>query len=321
MSARFAARRRLRLPTVAGLRWRARNAAEKASFGQRELRETLRTMMLSDPEGRTQVAAVVVGRNDGYIPNFFECLYTTIRLNAIRAQLSEVIFVEWAPPPGTPLLAPQLTQRLPFVIAYVVPEEVQTRSWGENSGRFLEYHAKNVGIRRASAPWVAVTNADILFGGDTARVLRRLPADERSVGLAQRYDVPWQPGGRGRGAVSRLRFERAIPFHEYGTGDFAVAHRDLWWGAGGYDEGIPALRAGCDVRGVAQLESHGGIRRRVGCVLHVRHDTSITERVSQGESYDAADRRGLPYQNPDSWGLAECATEEIAPRVHKLAAR
>jgi hypothetical protein len=266
------------------------------------------------------VTAVVVGRNDGYIPDFFKCLYTTIRLNTIRANLREVIFVEWSPPSDTPLLSLELCLRLPFVTAYVVPDEVQRVSRADADGSFLEYHAKNVGIRRTRTPWVVVTNADILFGGDTARDLRKLAANPRSVGLAQRYDVPWQPGDTGSGTTRRFRFERAIPFHDYGTGDFVLAHRDLWWRARGYDEGIPELRAGCDVRGVGQLEAHGGLMRRVGCVLHVRHDTSITERTSRGETYEAADRRGLPYQNPDSWGLANCATEEIGPRVHRLKA-
>jgi hypothetical protein len=284
------------------------------------LRTTMaRTDTTSNHRRPAAVGAVVVGRNDGYIPGFFECLYTTIRLNAIRARLSEVVFVEWAPPPDAPLLAPELTKRVPFVTAYVAPEEIQTRFGCDGNAVFLEYHAKNVGIRRATTAWVVVTNADILFGGDTARVLRNLPANSRNVGLAQRFDVPWEPGSR-LGGLSRLRFERAIPFHEYGTGDFVLAHRDLWWRARGYDEGIPKLRAGCDVRGVGQLEAHGGLRRRVGCVLHVQHDTSITERTSRGETYEAADRHGLPYWNPDSWGLADCATEEIAPRVHRLKA-
>jgi hypothetical protein len=324
MMASIPLRTRLRFPSREGLRWRAGNAAEKVSFGQRELRETLRAMVF--PNGsvpllrrRAPLTAVVVGRNDGYIPNFFECLYTTIRLNAARTGLSEVIFVEWAPPPDAPLLAPELCPRLPFVTAYVVPEEVKKSVWGKEDG-FLEYHAKNVGIRRATMPWVVVTNADILFGGDTARGLRHLPADPRSIGLAQRYDVPWEPGGSRLGTLNRLRFERAIPFHEYGTGDFGLAHRDLWWQAGGYDEGIPELRAGCDVRGVAQLEAQGGIRNRVGRVLHVQHERSITERVSRGETYEAADRRGLPYRNPESWGLADCASEEVFPRVHRLEA-
>jgi hypothetical protein len=202
----------LRVPSREGIRWRTSQAAEAIAFAYREARETLRTML---PGRRTggrrnghEISAVVVGRNDGYIPDFLECLSGTVRLNAIRGCLREVIFVEWAPPTDAPLLAPELCDRFPFLRSFVVPEEIQRAKWNSTGDGFLEYHAKNVGIRRATSPWVIVTNADILFGGDTSRFLRRLKSHPIRVGIAKRYDVSWRVGESR--LAGRVRYHRAI---------------------------------------------------------------------------------------------------------------
>src|SRR5881394_2331675 len=62
----------------------------------------------------TKVAAVIVGRNDDYMPDFAQRLHATVAWN-IRHLVNEVIFVEWNPPADRPLLASRLTSEFPAV--------------------------------------------------------------------------------------------------------------------------------------------------------------------------------------------------------------
>ena len=61
---------------------------------------------------RVVIEAIILGRNDNYEPQWTEKLFAAIAYN--RAMLTRegyefrVAFVEWNPPPDTPLLAPML---------------------------------------------------------------------------------------------------------------------------------------------------------------------------------------------------------------------
>jgi hypothetical protein len=59
---------------------------------------------------RLKVAAVMVGRNDDYMPDFNHRLQATIAWN-IQHLIDEVIFIEWNPPAERQLLAHGLTEK------------------------------------------------------------------------------------------------------------------------------------------------------------------------------------------------------------------
>lgn len=260
---------------------------------------------------------MIVGRNDDYMQDFVSRLETTITWNN-RHLADEVIFVEWNPPADRPLLAPTLTRRFESLRAFVVPEKIHRSLCLNHRVPLLEYHAKNVGVRRARLPWVVATNADVAFGLDTIRTLRSPVLEEGKVWTAQRIDVHWKEG---RSEPIRIwdcmRYKRIIPYEKLGTGDFLLASRDTWHNARGYDESLVKHRIGCDRRGTAQMTAKGLQVDRAGTVMHLAHPTSCTEKIQEHHG-EYAPLDGLPYRNGDDWGLGRCRETEIGERTWRL---
>lgn len=102
------------------------------------------------------------------------------------------------------------------------------------------------------------------------------------------------------------------------SGDFVVAHRDLWHRARGYDEQLPDRRTNCDGRGLAQLYAKGGKLMPIGLVYHMDHPESTRNVKSkhQGESFNFLE--GVPYCNPETWGLAGFEEIQVGERIWRL---
>jgi hypothetical protein len=266
---------------------------------------------------RSPIAAVVVGRNDDYMSDFRERLYATLEWN-LRYLVSEVVFVEWNPPGDRELLSYQLVKNFKCLRAYVVSADMHQQVCKNDNIKLLEYHAKNVGIRRAESPWIMSTNADAAIGLDAVRAIRRGRLDPGVAWTAERFDIPWQENRQQHlGLWGTLRYRRVIPYHHLGTGEFCLASRELWHQIRGYDELMVRHRIGCDQRGTAQMLAHGAKIQRAGSVLHLTHPTSCTETLhpNQGEW---ATPEGVPYHNDDNWGLGNCREVQMAERVWRL---
>jgi hypothetical protein len=110
----------------------------------------------------------MVGRNDDYMPDFADRVRIAIEWN-VRHLVEEVIFVEWNPPEGRPWLSTELARNFPEVRGYVVPTEIHTAIARNPSLPLMEYHAKNVGIRRAKTDWVIAGNAGSRTGRPSPR--------------------------------------------------------------------------------------------------------------------------------------------------------
>ncbi len=275
------------------------------------------TLWLKSNGSRPRVAAVVVGRNDDYMSDFRERLHATIEWN-IRYLVSEVVFVEWNPPGDRELLAYELTKRFNCLRAYVVPRETHQRICENQNIDLLEYHAKNVGIRRAQSPWIMATNADAAVGLDAVNLLLDGNLDPEVVWTAERFDIPWRADQQRKiGLLGSLRYRRPIPYETLGTGEFCLAARELWRRVRGYDELMVRHRIGCDIRGTAQMRAHGAKIRRVGTVLHLTHPTSCTEKV-QPHHGEMATIEGVPYHNGEDWGLGNCSEVQLGDRVWRL---
>lgn len=266
---------------------------------------------------RPQIAAVVVGRNDDYMSDFATRLMATLEWN-IRYLISEVVFVEWNPPPDRELLAVELTKRFACLRAYVVPPQIHAEICENAHVPLLEYHAKNVGIRRAQSPWIMTTNADAAIGLDTVNRILDAELDPETAWTAERVDIAWREDvQRHIDLLGSLRYGRFIPYHRLGTGEFMLASRELWQRTRGYDEALVRHRIGCDVRGAAQMVATGAKINFAGSVLHLTHPTSCTENVTlhQGEM---ATIEGVPYQNPATWGMGDYREVQLADRVWQL---
>lgn len=266
---------------------------------------------------RPKISAVVVARNDDYMSDFADRLRATIDWN-VRYLVDEIVLVEWNPPADRELLAYDLTRRFSCLRAYVVPPETHAALCQNEHVKLLEYHAKNVGIRRASYPWIIATNADAAFGFDLVNRILTTELSPDVAWTAERIDIPWREGKQTSiGVGSALRYLRAIPYHELGTGEFILASSELWQRIRGYDEQMVRHRIGCDVRGTAQMRSVGATIRKAGIMLHLAHPTSCTEKL-QPHHGELATLEGIPYQNDDDWGLGQCREVKLAERVWEL---
>src|SRR4029077_11690963 len=101
----------------------------------------------------------------------------------------------------------------------------------------------------ARAEFVCATNADILWDANVRRMKWFL--DKRIVLRTRRIELRWdgEPVRQEflRDPANRIEFKfgwrQDLP---YGSGDFTMAHRDLWHRAKGYDESLTTSRISCD---------------------------------------------------------------------------
>ena len=310
----FALIRDMGLRDIKGFRggiYRLEQLEARTAFAARGLMDFLRLRERQNGD-RPQVTVAVVGRNDDYMSDFAERLRATTAWNA-KYLASEIIFVEWNPPADRELLSIDLAKRFPSLRAYVVSREVHKSIAGDARLPLLEFHAKNVGIRRARSEWVLTTNADAFFGPDTIRKLQTSKLADTIVWCAQRIDIPWREGRRVKQSsrLSSLPRSRRITLSapEICPGqqtDVGTRRR--------YDSHC-ASRIGLDRGGVAHMIAHGARTERAGIVLHLAHPTSNTEGVGDQHGRLADWETDLPYQNDPGWGLANHEEEEIADRV------
>jgi hypothetical protein len=298
--------------TWRGLVYRLREGGGRARFAGSVIRAFARLTVRRLP--RIGLSAVVVGRNDDYMPDFGRRLHTSIAWN-LKWLADEIVFVEWNPVSDRPLLAIGLAREFSRVRAFVVDSQIHQDLGGNAKVPVLEFHAKNVGIRRSSQEWILTTNADALVGPDTTLRVRGRSLSPDVVLTAQRIDIPWrEQRSRPASVLDTLWYRRVIPDHSLGTGEFLLAHRRLWQRAGGYDESSVRHRIGIDKRGTAQLIARGGQADRAGLVFHLVHPTSCTEGIQEHHG-EWAGLEGVPYASPPSWGLEGRTETPLAERV------
>jgi hypothetical protein len=267
--------------------------------------------------GWPPITFVVVGRSDLYDGDLGRRLAATLEWN-LGATKGQAIYVEWNPAPDSPLDAPWLVRRFPGLRVYVVsPERHQDLSTNPNIPA-MEYFAKNVGIRRATTPWIAVINADIALGPD---LITKLPVvrDPLTVYGGNGVSIEWN-GERVTEALLRdparhVSTSLAGPSLIGHSGNFLLAHRDLWHLARGYDEKITDRRVGCDDHALLQLRTLGARTRILGNRYEFDHPGSYKHgpKPHHGDRWDFRD--GVPYRNSDDWGLGRARERQIGDRT------
>jgi len=301
---------------ITGMKYRMAQALLTTGYALDGARDSTR-MWLQTEAKRPAIAAVMVGRNDDYMPDFALRLRATLAWN-IRHLVTEPIFIEWNPPPGRELLAVGLVQEFPTLRVYVVPKEIHDEVCHNPRLPLMEYHAKNIGIRRSTADWVMATNADVAISPETILACRNLDESEECALTAERIDIDWKEWREsGIGLTDCLRFRRMIPYSPFGTGDFLMARRAVWEKIRGYDENLLRHRIGCDARGAAQMVAHNARLRKIGRILHLAHPTSCTEGV-QPHHGEAAPMNDLPYVNGPDWGQGNRKQIQIGERIWQL---
>jgi hypothetical protein len=143
------------------------------------------------------LSLVVATRNDDHGGNLLG--RTQIFLDGWLTQArrynipSELIIVEWNPPPGRAPLAEALRWPADFgpcAVRFIeVPAEVHQRYQHAAGLPLYQMIGKNVGIRRARGRFVLATNIDILFSNELASFLGARRLEENRMYRVDRYDA------------------------------------------------------------------------------------------------------------------------------------
>jgi hypothetical protein len=143
-----------------------------------------------------RISFVIAARNDDYGRNFLNRLTTSVRmlghLVGRHALDAELVVVEYNAPPDRPSIAkivrPLAVHELPIRVI-TVPPEFHERVRQGSRNPFLEYIAKNIGIRRARYDYILCTNPDIIFGETIIADLASKTLDPSTCYRANRSDL------------------------------------------------------------------------------------------------------------------------------------
>ncbi len=296
------------------------------------------------PAAPPLISLVLTGRNDGYGGDFMSRFFRTLRFNhdqlTTRGIAHEIVFVEWAPPPDRPLLMEHVFGALPELDPcvcswYVVDARYQDAVSLNPRLEYLEFIAKNVGVRRARGRFVLTTNCDVYLGRQVLDVLQRGDLEPRALYRAPRHDLKlasdlstldWDVLEDPRnldGPALRLK----PPFMGSATGDFVLLDRDTFHEIGGFNEIYRVARIGIDRNLLVKALSCGVRLVDIGGpVHHVNHAGSfrLQRDTYAGRDGDApwGDRRwhqgGVSYVNPPTWGLAGAPLRKLRDRCWHL---
>jgi hypothetical protein len=281
------------------------------------------------------LSIVVTGRHDNYGGDFNDRFFTALRFNherlAERGVPFEVILVEWNPVPDRPTLCEVAARECPALAGLlrgvVVAREYHLAFTQNPRIPYLEYPAKNVGIRRATAPFVLVSNTDILLGRHVVDTIAGRRIRPGVVYRAPRYDIKLgadqvRIGWDGLEDPSNhiRRPTLGPPLFAGGSGDFALADRETFHALRGYNEVYRAGRHGIDHNFL--VKAHGAgvpIEDIGGPVYHINHVGSyrISKALYRDNPKDAPwgdntwHSRHVVYSNPDGWGLRDAPSRTL----------
>jgi len=144
------------------------------------------------------VSFVVTARNDDHGGNLLHRMnifVTTLLSQARKENLSsELILVEWNPPPGRPRLHEVLhwpREKGPCNVRVIdVPSEIHSRFLHSDRLPLFQMIAKNVGIRRARGRFILATNIDLLFSDQLMKFFASRQLSPEFMYRIDRYDVP-----------------------------------------------------------------------------------------------------------------------------------
>jgi hypothetical protein len=285
------------------------------------------------------LSIVVTGRNDGYGGDFNSRFARTLAFNHDRLTEHgvghEIILVEWAPTPDRPRLADVVVESVPAVrpvlTSYVVDPRYHEACSLNTRLAYLEYFAKNVGIRRARGRAILATNTDIYLSRGVVETLANTSLATRTVYRATRTDVKlgtdeshvdWDLLDDRRNHTTYKTIQP--PLYAGASGDFILLDRDGFHALRGFNEVYRLARVGLDVNFLVKAYSSGFRITDIGApVYHMSHVGSFrtTKHVASADSAEASwgnrdwPSRSVIYENPDSWGLRDAPARTLDERT------
>jgi len=300
---------------------------------------------MTAPQAAPSISIVVTARHDNYGGSYEERILKPLEFNCARLAEHrvdfELILVEWDPIPGRPLLSEIVGRHFPQLASgvirrIVVAPEYQAALTQNPKAGYFEYIAKNVGIRRAAAPLVLVTNVDVLLGRQVVQTIAAGRLALATIHRAARVDIKLgidQTGLTWEALEDPANHDRRPtlqpPLFSGAAGDFLLAGRETFHLLRGFNEVYRAARSGIDLNFLVKAYGAGvPIADLGGPVYHINHVGSM--RISKAMYAGGPDKvrptnetdtpwgnlrwhsRHVVYNNPDGWGLAEAPARTAA---------
>ncbi len=291
-------------------------------------------------EATPYLSIVLTGRNDNHGGDFNERFFRALRFNhellAAAGLDYELVFVEWAPLRGRPYLAALLAEQLPHpahLTSYVVDPRYHDAFVLNPKLRFMEFVAKNVGIRRARGAFVLTSNTDIYYSRALVERLARRQLEAGTLYRATRIDLKLGADlthvdaalledPRNYAAVNTIK----PPRFTNGAGDFLLLDRVSYHRVRGFNEVYRVAKIHIDSNFCAKVYANGYQIVDIGApVYHLNHVGSfaITWNLYDANPNDApwGDRRwraDVTYENPASWGLGLAPCRRLGERAYAL---
>ncbi len=276
------------------------------------------------------LSIILTGRNDNHNAGFTDRLFMALDQNLERLRRAavplEILWVEWNAVAGRPCLAESVLARYPQARAIICGPEIHAGLCDRPTMQFMQYFAKNAGLRRARGRFALVTNGDILLGEEVVNHLARIVREPVAPAIYRATRRDLRPGVGPAGATDPENWQRlnltTPPYHVEQSGDFILAARCVWEGLGGFNETIRHSELHIDSQFCVQAVKSGFEARLTGDVYHLHHEGSWTHlsaaqradpNAGRGNDFDYL--RDLPYRNSDDWGLVRFTEERLSDRL------
>lgn len=267
-----------------------------------------------------KISIILTGRNDNYGGHFEDRAILTTKYNLKQLKNRkidyEVIFIEWNPEQERELFSKKFKKVDENIKCYVVKNDIHNSIIGEYKHMtFLEFFAKNVGLKRASGDCVIFTNADVFFCENIFETLEKQAIKDNIIYRAERYDLRFDKlNGLNDKEFLKSTFRvNPSPFKPYldGAGDFTMATKKTFMDLNGYDENQKFVKIHKDTRILFSAFKHGDIDfEMIGRIYHIDHADSAVGDNGTLKNYRQANgpynwkyAYNLPYKNRDFWGM------------------
>jgi hypothetical protein len=278
--------------------------------------------------GMPLLSIVVVGRNDDFGGDFNGRMFAAAEFNHQNLEAAgvphEYILVEWNPIPGEPYLTELVGRRLPWWHRrYVVDAEWHRRLSVNPKLVFMEFFAKNVGIRRARGRFILTTNTDIWLSREVLGTLPRLQPGtlyrtirvdlKREVGYdGMTFDILENPESFLRSNVLTQ------DYYSNASGDFLLLDGEMYRELRGFNEVFRQAKIHKDSNFCVHACKRGLPVEVIGSVYHLDHESSWNNVMHVYFANAAESHVGPPnwnwerdYENPADWGLGAAIEKPI----------
>ncbi|OGV55857.1 MAG: hypothetical protein A2017_07595 [Lentisphaerae bacterium GWF2_44_16] len=275
------------------------------------------------------LSIIICGRNDNHNGDFnkraeYAVRHNTALLNEFKINY-EFVWVEWNSLNDIPLFFEKIKEWTGNCRALVVPEKIHRLvSRNPNIG-VMQFHAKNVGIRRATGSWIISTNADTYFSKEIVKKIAEGNFEQDKCYIANRLDFKsgYLMHGIEKFPVEDLDTRELVYTfspdfdRSFGApGDFTMMHRNLFFEMQAHYEGVRCSNQHLDTVLCRKLQSLGHEIVPIGNVYHADHADSWLN-MKQSKHHGGVDYAwqhiAMPYKNASAWGLASLKENNIRP--------